>query len=89
MSAEIFTGKDLSKAFNSGVDAVVLECNKRIVNADRHIASADYIQGYKDALGELLEHMEYDIEEPKVSVEKQILMDELNDKMKKHIFSKE
>ena len=86
---EEFTENELTKAFDDGVAAVALECNKRIVNADRHIASADYIQGYKDALGELLEHMEYDIEEPKVSAEKQVLMDELNDKMKKHIFSKE
>jgi len=44
--------------YTPSIDAVALEANKRIVNAQEYIASTDYIQGYKDALGELLEYME-------------------------------
>ena len=63
-----FNGTDLSKAFAAGVDAVALECNKRIVNALNSIGTAQslgsnigYNQGYRDALEELLEWMEYDM----------------------------
>ena len=62
MQSEIFTGKDLINAFDAGVDAVALECNKRVISVDKCTASADYIQGYKDALGELLEYIEFDME---------------------------
>ena len=58
-----FNGTDLSKAFNAGVDAVALECNRRIVNIDEvltpHIITPKYLEGYKDALSELLEWMEF------------------------------
>ena len=54
-----FDGNDLVKAFDAGVDAVVLECNKRIVSElPEHLESSQYWKGYKDALGELLEWME-------------------------------
>jgi len=63
MQSEIFTGKDLIKAFDAGVDAVALECNKRIREAlPTHLENSNYWIGYKDALGELLEYMEFDME---------------------------
>jgi len=63
MQSEIFTGKDLIKAFDAGVDAVALECNKRILGKlPTHLEDSQYWKGYKDALGELLEYMEYDME---------------------------
>ena len=57
-----FNGTDMSRAFNAGVDAVALECNKRIQNYDSTQFKDDYRQGYEDALRELLEWVEYDME---------------------------
>jgi hypothetical protein len=54
-----FNGTDLSKAFNTGVDAVALECNKRIVaELPAPLENSQYWKGYRDALRELLEWMD-------------------------------
>ena len=61
-----FNGADLSKAFNAGVDAVALECNKRIVaELPTHLENSQYWKGYRDALRELTEWMEYDMKDKK------------------------
>ena len=56
-----FNGNDLVKAFESGVDAIALECNKRITGK-AYTENNQYRQGYDDALGELLEWIEFDME---------------------------
>jgi hypothetical protein len=61
-----FNGTYLSKAFNAGVDAVALECNKRIVaELPTHLENSQYWKGYRDALRELTEWMEYDMKDKK------------------------
>ena len=64
---------ELDKVFEdgaiAGVAAVALECNKRIISTNKTGSTvtyeANYQQGYVDALGELLEWMEYDMEDKK------------------------
>ena len=59
--------KDLvQQAFDSAVDAVALECNKRIVaELPTHLENSQYWRGYRDALRELTEWMEYDMKDKK------------------------
>ena len=57
-----FTGKNLAEAFDAGVDAIAMECNKRIhsTTLPTHLEDSQYWKGYKDALGELVEYIKYD-----------------------------
>ena len=66
MNYGMMTSQVIDIVWDDVVSQIVLECNRRVVaELPTHLENSQYWRGYRDALRELTEWMEYDMKDKK------------------------